>query len=1109
MTLQRALGRAFFLAAACGGLQAALPAYPLGMVELAPLSLVLGLATAALLARGPWTLPAALVGLVAGGLLVGSDLTTLLRDALFIGLQASVARAWMQRGGDPDWLALDQGSRLRRLVLQAAPLAALTGVLLQGLASALPGAEAVAPRFLLAAALGRWLADWAGIVVVAGIVLCWLGRPAAPWRPRRRTVAAPLILLLLAMLPGIDQVARRDESRLNARFQNSAADRLWRVQEVLGQPLQVLAAAQDALTVADASGQPLPPAVFDQLARGWTRRLPGLVAAGWLDRGNDGGPVPRHAFVPASAATLAGAATGLDTTAGNPARGANPAAAAAAGQARNAGATTTTPPSPAPTSADTRADAASAADLRRALPAWTSAELQRPLAQAWVVDKPLAAPLTADDQGRLVLMQSLRPANGALPRLVYLVVRMDRLVGPALPTLDDPNLVACLSDQPVAGAAQVRRLAGAARCLDSSLGRLTRVASQPITLAGHGLNLLVAEPATADDRLFSAVWLLALPAAAGAAMLATLLLALSGRLQRIEDRVRERTAALQLEIDDRRQAEAALAASEQRFRAIFDSVNIGVTLVDMQGRIQMANPAFCTMMSCTAAELLDQPLDEFRLPDVAEDDGTAVAMAGGEARRQRYLTHDGRVLQVAASLRTLHDSTGQPVATVGALQDLTPLLRLREAERDRDQAATASRTKSAFLARLSDELRAPLNAIVGFVQMLSGNTHGDTSAAGPEATMRRQSLERIRQSGWQLLDLVNDVLDLSRMEAGQLRLTLQPVALDELAQDAMGTLAPQALQAGVRLSLSISPQAERVQADAARLRQVLINLLTYAIQHNRPGGEVDLRARAAGVGDVLVEIHDTGPGLEDEQLARLFTPFGQPRRDRQGDRLPGRLSERPGEPTSDDLHDRLSDRFSDRLSERLHDSVDAGQPGSGSTGIGMAISLRLAHLMGGELEASSRLGEGTVLTLRLPRAAGEPRRADPSPSMALQSHVSIGSVVCIDDNLADQQRLRQLLAQRHGITLHCASSAAEGQALAVEADLVLLDLDLPDRPALDLLRELRADSRLRHLPVLVISADSHPARIDECFDAGATAYLPKPLGAAPLLQAVDQALTML
>ena len=132
MTLQRALGRAFFLAAACGGLQAALPAYPLGMVELAPLSLVLGLATAALLARGPWTLPAALVGLVAGGLLVGSDLTTLLRDALFIGLQASVARAWMQRGGDPDWLALDQGSRLRRLVLQAAPLAALTGVLLQG-----------------------------------------------------------------------------------------------------------------------------------------------------------------------------------------------------------------------------------------------------------------------------------------------------------------------------------------------------------------------------------------------------------------------------------------------------------------------------------------------------------------------------------------------------------------------------------------------------------------------------------------------------------------------------------------------------------------------------------------------------------------------------------------------------------------------------------------------------------------------------------------------------------------------------------------------------------------------------------------------------------------
>jgi PAS domain S-box-containing protein len=553
-------------------------------------------------------------------------------------------------------------------------------------------------------------------------------------------------------------------------------------------------------------------------------------------------------------------------------------------------------------------------------------------------------------------------------------------------------------------------------------------------------------------------------------MLSALLLALTGRLRRIEDRVQERTAALRAEIDERRQAEAALAVSEQRFRAIFEGVNIGVTVVDPVGRIVEVNPAFCQMMGCSATDLLQRPLADFQLPDVTGDDGTAVAMGGAEARRQRYLTPDGRVLQVAASLRTLHNASGQPVATVGALQDLTQVLRLRDAERARETAETASRTKSEFLANLSHELRAPLNAILGFAQMLGrgtagGDDSGDDSDVPRET--RRHGLAQIRQAGWHLLDMINDVLDLSRMEAGSLRLTLEPISLADLAQEAVAMVEPAALQAGVTVDLSLSPQADRVQADALRLRQVLINLLGNAIKYNRTGGQVVLRTRPGAVGEVLIEVEDNGIGMSEAQIGELFTPFN-----RLGREQPGRT----------------------------------GSPGSQGTGIGLVICRKLCDLMGGELSVSSREGQGSVFGLRLPRPVGEPSRTVVSNLAPLAPAVSIGTVLYIEDDEADIAAMRQLLLRRPGITLVCARSAAEGLALAGDADLVLLDLDLPDRPGIEVLRALRADTRLRSTPVIVVSAESRPQRIDDCFDAGAAQFLTKPLDAQQTLRAIDESL---
>ncbi|OYU99747.1 MAG: hypothetical protein CFE45_11770, partial [Burkholderiales bacterium PBB5] len=931
LSIGHTLGRLLLLAILCAAMQALLPSYALGATELPPLSLVLGVAAAAAMSRGRWTVPAALLGVLVGEWLASGQLRNALLAAFILGAQATLLGLWIRRAADGGTLALDTGPRLRRLVLQAAPLAALLGVLLSALGDGLLGGPWPALRQLTATALGRLVADWAGIVVMGSVLLCWLGQPVAAWWPRRRMLALPMLVLIAGLLPGFAEVARRDEGRLAARFQTSASDRLWRVQQVLARPGDALAALRGSWAAAQASGAALTEASFQAQAADWARRLPGLVAVAVVQRQADGSLQPRLAY---------------------------------------------------------QQDSAAPVQRLLALPG-----LQRQLSKAWPGEQPTTLPSgEADgDRGGMLLLQALPAAADGTPQLLMLLLRLDQLTAGALPAADDPNLVACLSD----GEAPTLHLAGPPRCEAEGLGRLTRVVSSNVPLAGRPLRLLVAEPAHADDRLFTAVWLLALPAVVGLAALATLLLALSGRLRRIEDRVRERTAALQAEIDERRAAELALAESEQRFRAIFDSVNIGVTMVGTDGRIMMVNPAFCTMMGATAVELLLRPLAEIRLPNVAEDDGTAAALAGGSAKRQRYLTSDGRVLQVAASLRTLLDGEGRPVATVGALQDLTQVLRLREAERERDEAEIANRTKSEFLSRLSHELRTPLNAIMGFVQMLTA------SHEAPDAASQQRALAQIRQAGWHLLDMINDVLDLSRLEAGNLRVTLAPVALPELAQEALAMVEAAAAQAGVTLAVSLSPLAELAQADATRLRQVLINLLSNAVKYNHPGGSVELRTRPAGVGDLLIEVHDTGLGLSEDQIDQLFTPFN-----------------------------------------RLGRETGGGAAASG-TGIGLVISRRLAELMGGELTVSSTVGEGSVFSLRLPRAEGAPQRQEVSTAAALHSAVTIGSVLYIEDQPSDTEVMRQLLAARPGVTLQVAATAADGLLAAGDVDLVLLDLDLP------------------------------------------------------------------
>ncbi len=308
------------------------------------------------------------------------------------------------------------------------------------------------------------------------------------------------------------------------------------------------------------------------------------------------------------------------------------------------------------------------------------------------------------------------------------------------------------------------------------------------------------------------------------------------------------------------------------------------------------------------------------------------------------------------------------------------------------------------------------------------------------------------------------MLDLSRIEAGQIPLAPQAVDLREAVLQALTLMAPQAREQGVTLQPPPADGAFHVQADATRLAQVLVNLLSNAIKYNRPGGEVRIGfVTRDGLRGLCVA--DTGRGMTEQQLARLYSPF---------DRLGLESSPIPG------------------------------------TGIGLVITRRLVELMQGRLEVESQAGQGSRFTVLLPHA--EPADASAGGPLAAgvpAQHEARGDVLYIEDNELNATLMREVFALRPGCRLRLCRSLEEGRALLQRhrPDVLLVDLHLPDGSGLELLRWMRATPQLQSLPAVVVSADATRAQQDEAMAAGATAYLTKPVRIDQALRLIDAMLT--
>jgi PAS domain S-box-containing protein len=560
----------------------------------------------------------------------------------------------------------------------------------------------------------------------------------------------------------------------------------------------------------------------------------------------------------------------------------------------------------------------------------------------------------------------------------------------------------------------------------------------------------VAEVVRAQDDLLPAVLLLVLGAVLGG--------------------LRDVAHQMRREFIARTEIEEARRESEERYRFVAESASDGIITMDQNRTILFANRAAEKIFGLAITDMVGQPFSMLIPERVREEQDAAL-----KEHLNTVVTSDPDcALHIVGAGRghreiDLEISFGEYVKNqehifTGVVRDVTERKQLEQVlKQAKEDAEEANRAKSEFLSRMSHELRTPLNAILGFAQLLDMDELDEG---------QKESVDQILRAGRHLLALVDEVLDIARIEAGRMSLSLEPIDLDHVISDAWDLVRHSAEESGIRLENGASSLCGTwVTADRQRLKQVLLNLMSNAVKYNTENGHVRISCSAGltGPNRLRVAVTDTGRGIPSDALNRLFVPF-----------------------------------------ERL----GAEHSGIEGTGIGLAVCRGLLHAMDGEIGAESRPGAGSTFWFELPL---DPARAEARAvaTLATPSDRPDGvlpaagaTILYIEDNPSNFRLMERVLGHREGVKLITATRGGEGVELARKhlPDVILLDLHLPDIHGSELLRRIREDTVVSRTPVVIITADVTTSQMTRLLEAGAQAYLPKPLDVTEFLRILDEVL---
>lgn len=533
----------------------------------------------------------------------------------------------------------------------------------------------------------------------------------------------------------------------------------------------------------------------------------------------------------------------------------------------------------------------------------------------------------------------------------------------------------------------------------------------------------------------------------------------------------DNTARKQIEAE-RQKLDQRLRDQQFYTRSLIESNSDALMTTDPSGIISDVNKQMEALTGCTRDELIGAPFKNyFTNPDRAE---AGIKMVLSEKKLANYeltaCARDGTETLVSYNATTFYDRDRALQGVFAAARDITESKRLDrvlqetniELERAKSVAEKANQAKSEFLSSMSHELRSPLNAILGFAQLLE---LGDP----PPTVGQKASIGQILHAGWYLLELINGILDLALIESGKLSLSIEPISLKDLLIDCKTMMEPMARKNNVHLQFPEVTGPTFIKGDRVRIKQVLINLLSNAIKYNRPDGNVHVTYSQTSL-QTQVSVRDDGAGLNPEKLAQLFQPFN-----------------------------------------RLGREARAEE----GTGIGLVVSQRLVDLMHGQIGVESSPGNGSTFWINLdstepPQTMAPPDEELPPVPIPLPAGAPSRTLLYVEDNRANMQLVRQLVEKRPGIRFVSAEDGATGIALAHihKPDVILMDINLPGISGLDVLKILRETPATAQTPVIAISANAMAHDVALGLGAGFLNYITKPIKVPEFMRALDDALNL-